>query len=161
MNLPVLLLGATLLGPAAHPPEQRSGAHGASAAGQAGSAAAVSRSVTIGMHDAMRFSPVRLSVRQGQTVQLDVTNEGQVLHELVLGSAAEIAQHRLAMQQDPGMAHHAPYMLHVAPGRRGTLVWQFSSPGQFEFACLLPGHYEAGMRGTVTVNAASRPANRS
>lgn len=150
--LPVLLLGAALLCPAAHAHQMRSGAHGASAAGQTGSSAAVSRSVTIGMHDAMRFSPARLTVRRGQTVQFDVANEGQVLHELVLGSAAEIAQHRRAMRQDPGMAHQAPYMVHVAPGQRGTLVWQFSSPGVFEFACLLPGHYEAGMRGTVTVS---------
>lgn len=150
-----LLAASMFLCLAAHAHDQGSGTHGASAAGQAGNAAAVSRSISIGMRDAMRFSPSQLTVQQGQTVRLAVINEGQVRHELVLGSAAEIAQHRLAMERHPGMAHQAPYMVHVNPGRRAVLVWLFDRAGDFEFACLLPGHYEAGMRGGVTVRADS------
>lgn len=152
MNLiPVLLHAATLAlaVPAhAHP---AGATHGATAAGTPGEIAAASRSVSIGMHDSMRFTPSRLTVRQGETLRLDIANGGAVLHELVLGTAEEIAQHRLAMQRDPAMAHGAPNMVHVAPGTSGSIVWQFSRSGTLEYACLLPGHYEAGMRGTVSV----------
>ncbi|HEX9171429.1 MAG TPA: cupredoxin family protein [Telluria sp.] len=128
-------------------------AHGASitAAGRAGDSSLVTRTVTIGMADAMRFTPGDLVVEHGQTVKIIARNDGEVLHEIVLGTRAEIEQHRSGMRAAPGMAHGAPFMAHVAPGASGQIIWQFDRLGKFEFACLLPGHYESGMSGTIEV----------
>ena len=111
------------------------------------------RTLDIGMFDSMRFSPARLTVAGGETIRFIVRNLGRLRHEIVIGTADEIAHHRHAMRHDPGMAHAAPNMAHVAPGQREQLTWQFDHPGELEFACLLPGHYEAGMRGAITVLA--------
>jgi uncharacterized cupredoxin-like copper-binding protein len=39
----------------------------------------------------------------------------------------------------------------VAPGKTGEIVWTFNRAGQFDFACLIAGHYQAGMIGKITV----------
>lgn len=121
------------------------------AAGRAGELSKVTRTVTIGMADTMRFTPGDLVVERGQTVKIIARNDGEVLHEIVLGTSEEIEKHRSAMRDDPAMAHGAPYMAHVAPGESQQIIWQFDRPGKFEFACLLPGHYESGMTGSLTV----------
>jgi uncharacterized cupredoxin-like copper-binding protein len=113
------------------------------------------RTITIRMLDTMRFSPDRFTVREGETVKLRVTNAGKVLHELVIGTPEELAAHAAMMQKHPGMVHDEPYMAHVDPGQKGQLVWTFNRPGTFEFACLIPGHFEAGMTGVITVTPRS------
>jgi uncharacterized cupredoxin-like copper-binding protein len=56
------------------------------------------------------------------------------------------------MRKDSGMHHHGEAnMVHVAPGGTETLVWQFTQPGEFHYGCLVPGHFEAGMVGKLTV----------
>ena len=95
-------------------------------------------------------------VQEGDTVRLRAENKGKVLHEIVLGTKAELDQHAQMMQKFPGMEHDAPYMAHVRAGQRGDIVWHFNRPGTFDFACLIPGHYEAGMTGTITVRPRSR-----
>jgi uncharacterized cupredoxin-like copper-binding protein len=107
--------------------------------------------IDIGMFDSMRFAPAAVTVARGETIVFIVRNEGKVRHEIVIGTPDEISHHRHAMQHDPGMAHAAPNMAHVAPGARGSLSWRSDQSGQYEYACLLPGHYEAGMRGTIAV----------
>lgn len=119
--------------------------------GRQGDPKKVTRTITVGMSDHMRFTPEVLKVRRGETVRLDVVNRGRVLHELVLGTPADIQAHWEAMKKHPGMAHEQPQSAHVAAGRRGEVVWQFTEPGEFRFACLLPGHFEAGMVGKVVV----------
>lgn len=140
-------------GPAAH------GGHGATSAvapqqqdwGIAGHSDDAGRTIVLRMTDDMRFTPSHVDVRQGETVRLRVENRGQVLHEVVLGTAQALQAHAEAMRKFPGMEHDEPHMAHVAPGDRQDLVWRFNRAGRFDFACLLPGHYEAGMRGTFTV----------
>jgi uncharacterized cupredoxin-like copper-binding protein len=105
------------------------------------------------MSDRMRFSPDSLTVRAGDTVRFVVRNEGRLIHEFVLGTARELAEHAEAMKKFPNMEHEEPYMAHVAPGRQGEVVWQFTRPGEFLFGCLLPGHFDAGMVGRVRVLA--------
>lgn len=109
------------------------------------------RTLTIRMSDAMRFTPDRVEVREGETVRLVVRNAGRVLHELVIGTPRELEEHAALMKKFPGMEHDEPYMSHVAAGRQGEIVWNFNRPGTFQFACLLPGHFEAGMTGTIVV----------
>ena len=147
------MLVATLLHPAPSFAHTETGAQAqvATGAGRAGDPARITRTVIVGMADSMRFSPAALVVPRGETLRITARNDGAVMHEIVLGTRAEIASHRAAMQRDPAMAHGAPYMAHVAPGASEHVVWQFDRPGTFEYACLLPGHYEAGMTGSVTV----------
>ena len=108
------------------------------------------------MSDDMRFTPAHIELQEGDTVRLRSENKGKVLHEIVLGTKAELDQHAQMMQKFPGMEHDAPYMAHVRAGQRGDIVWHFNRPGTFDFACLIPGHYEAGMTGTITVRPRSR-----
>jgi uncharacterized cupredoxin-like copper-binding protein len=119
--------------------------------GREGNPAKASRTIRVDMADTMRFSPAEITVKRGETVKLVATNKGQVLHEMVLGTTEELKKHAEMMKKFPGMEHDEPHMTHVKPGKSGEIVWQFTQPGEFQFACLLPGHYEAGMVGKVTV----------
>lgn len=110
-----------------------------------------SRVVKIDMSDRMRFTPSELTVRQGETVRFVVHNSGKVMHELVLGTSEELKKHAEMMRKFPDMEHDEPHMVHVAPGKTGELVWTFNRAGEFEFACLIPGHFESGMTGRVRV----------
>ena len=123
----------------------------ATAFGQEGDPAKATRTIRVDMGDDMRFRPGTITVRRGETVRLRITNKGQALHEWVLGTPRELAEHAEMMRQHPGMEHDAPHMAHVKPGASGEVVWQFTQAGRFQFACLLPGHFEAGMVGTVIV----------
>jgi len=126
--------------------------------GIAGEARAAKRTIAITMSDTMRFTPDRIEVKQGETVKLVIRNQGAVLHEFVLGTKQELDEHAALMLKFPGMEHDEPYMAHVPPGRSGQIVWTFNRAGSFEFACLIAGHYQAGMVGTIVVAPA---ANRS
>ena len=109
------------------------------------------RTIRVDMTDQMRFHPAEITVRRGEVVRFMPVNRGQVLHEMVLGTMEELKAHSEMMRKQPGMEHDAPYMAHVAATKTGTMVWQFSNAGEFYFACLVPGHFEAGMIGKVTV----------
>lgn len=119
--------------------------------GIGGDAAKVSRTVEIRMTDAMRFMPATIQVKRGETVRFVLRNNGRMLHEMVVGTKAALEEHAAVMRKFPDMEHDEPYMAHVAPGKTGEIVWQFNRSGDFEFACLIPGHYEAGMVGKIAV----------
>lgn len=119
--------------------------------GIAGDAKAVQRTITLTMQDNMRFTPDSLRIKQGQTVRFVIKNAGQQMHELVIGTPAELDAHAALMLKFPTMEHSEPYMAHVAPGQRSALIWTFNRAGDFDFACLIAGHYQAGMVGKITV----------
>ena len=121
--------------------------------GIAGDPKTVTRTIEITMTDAMRFEPAHIEVRQGETIRFVNKNAGAVMHEFVLGTKKELDEHAALMRKFPDMEHDEPYMAHVGPGKRGEVVWTFNRPGEFDFACLIPGHYEAGMVGSVRVAA--------
>lgn len=130
--------------------------------GIAGNPVRVTRTIEIRMTDAMRFKPDRVRVRQGETVRFVHRNNGEVMHEFVLGTRKELQEHAELMRRFPDMEHDEPYMAHVPPGGRREIVWKFNRAGDFDFACLIPGHYEAGMVGHIKVVATRRqPASRS
>jgi uncharacterized cupredoxin-like copper-binding protein len=122
--------------------------------GIAGEARAAKRSIKVRMLDSMRFEPSRIDVRQGETIRFSVSNTGKVLHEFVIGTQQENAAHAALMLKFPNMEHDEPYMAHVPPGQSGQIVWTFNRPGEFEFACLMAGHYQGGMVGRLVVAAA-------
>ncbi|WP_319782651.1 cupredoxin family protein [Oceanisphaera sp. IT1-181] len=119
--------------------------------GLPGKAADVSRTIEVVMHDNMRFSPDHIEVKAGETVRLFIKNSGKAAHELVIGDVASLQEHADMMRQMPDMKHAEPNMISLQPGQRGGLVWKFDQAGSVDFACLLPGHMEAGMKGRVEV----------
>ena len=119
--------------------------------GIAGDAKRAKRSIAVGMADNMRFTPERIEVRLGETLKFVVRNTGKVMHEFVIGTKAENAKHAEMMVKFPNMEHDEPYMAHVPPGKTGEIVWTFNRAGEFEFACLIAGHYQGGMVGTIMV----------
>ena len=121
--------------------------------GIAGDAKAVTRTIEVRMSDEMRFSPAVIEVREGETLRLVHRNGGKQLHEFVLGTQAELEAHAALMQKFPNMEHDEPYMAHVGPGKRSEMIWNFNRAGEFEFACLIPGHFQAGMVGKIKVIA--------
>jgi len=130
----------------AHGDEHRDAAYG-----KPGDLAKVSRTVEIDMSDAMRFTPSSVTAKRGETIRFVVNNSGKLKHEMVLGSIKELKQHAALMLKFPEMEHADPNQLSVDPGKIGELIWQFTRAGRFDFACLQPGHFEAGMRGTIAV----------
>jgi uncharacterized cupredoxin-like copper-binding protein/Cu/Ag efflux protein CusF len=124
----------------------------AAALGQPGELKNVDRTIDITMSDALRFSPASIAVRRNETIRFVLKNEGQLRHEMVLGRIAELKKHAALMRRFPDMQHAEPNQASVAPGDTGVLVWQFTQPGQVDFACLQPGHFEGGMRGGVAVS---------
>jgi uncharacterized cupredoxin-like copper-binding protein len=154
----ILLLAACLAAPLAHAHGDKNHAPAMesvaeqTAWGIAGKPAQISRTVTIDMTDAMRFMPDSIAVQEGDTLRFVVRNRGRMLHEMVIGTSDELAKHAALMAKFPNMQHDEPYLVHVDPGKTGEIVWTFNRAGRFEFACLIAGHYEAGMRGTITTN---------
>ena len=126
--------------------------------GIAGDAKAVKRTVQFTMSDAMRFTPSVLEVKQGETLRLVIKNEGKLLHEFVLGTKRELEEHAALMIKFPTMEHDEPYMAHVPAGKTAEMIWTFNRAGDFDFACLIAGHYSAGMVGKVMVTKTNRPS---
>jgi uncharacterized cupredoxin-like copper-binding protein len=140
--------GEKLHGPSAALPKLEQKAWGIG-----GQAKSVNRTVEIRMTDNMRFSPDFVQVKQGETIRFVIVNSGKMLHEFVLGTQRELAEHAELMKKFPNMEHDEPYMAHVPAGQKAELLWHFNQAGDFDFACLLPGHYQAGMVGKVKVVA--------
>lgn len=151
----VMALMAIGLSSAAFAGGNHAGGHGhgdeETAIGKPGMAAKVSRTITIEMNDSMRYAPADLQVNQGETIRFVVKNVGKVKHELSLGTQKELMEHLEQMKKFPEMEHDEPSKITLAPGKQGEIIWQFTKPGPVNFACLMPGHYEAGMKGVIRV----------
>jgi uncharacterized cupredoxin-like copper-binding protein len=128
------------------------GGHSMSNVGKPGDPAKVSRTVEVVMDDAMQFTPAQIDVKAGETIRFFVRNSGKIPHEMVIGSLADLKAHAEEMKKMPGMQHAEPNMITLNGGQRGGLVWTFDQAGTVDFACLIPGHMEAGMVGKVNVN---------
>ncbi len=119
--------------------------------GIAGDAKSVKQEITLAMDDNMRFTPSAITVKQGDAVRFTVKNQGKQLHEMVIGTKKELDAHAALMVKFPTMEHDEPYMAHVAAGKTQDMIWTFNRAGEFEFACLIAGHYQAGMVGRISV----------
>ena len=134
------------------------GGHGEAAIGKPGVAAKVTRTVVVDMKDDMRFHSSIFSVKQGETIRIVAKNSGKVKHEMVLGTQKDLLDHAEQMKKNPEMEHAEPNMVTVDPGKSGEIIWQFTSAGKVDFACLQPGHFDAGMKGLVNVASSKAPA---
>src|SRR5690606_38022585 len=119
--------------------------------GKQGDPNKATRTIAIDMNDMMRFVPADITVRQGETIRFVIANQGKLMHEMVIGTMEGLKQHGEMMKKHPGMEHEEPFMTHVAPGKKEDMVWHFNRAGEFHYACLVPGHFEAGMVGKIKV----------
>ena len=119
------------------------------------------RTIEVDMNDDMRFRPGEIRVKRGDTVKFEVRNSGKVMHEMVIGTEPELRKHAELMRKHPGMEHEEPYMAHVQPGKKEVIAWTFTKAGTFMYGCLIPGHWEAGMKGTIVVTETQPPKGKS
>ncbi|MFC4670780.1 cupredoxin domain-containing protein [Seohaeicola nanhaiensis] len=98
------------------------------------------------------YEPGELTFAAGETVRLHIVNEGEEVHEFVMDTMDANAEHKEVMAKFPEMEHDDPNSVRLEPGQEAEILWTFGKPGTFEFACLIPGHYEGGMHGSLTIN---------
>ena len=122
------------------------------------SALVVDRTLQVDMNDTMRFTPDLLQVAAGETLKLVVQNSGKLPHEMVLGSEAALKAHAIEMKQSTGHSGGHDHgsgndflALSVKPGETKEWVIRFDQAQTLQMACLIPGHFEAGMKGQVIV----------
>ena len=152
--------------------DKASGGHGAgSEIGQPGKKSEATRTITITMTDNL-YTPEKITVKKGETVRFVVNNKGEFVHEFNIGTAKMHKAHQkemmmmvehgvlepdkinhAKMKMDMGggktMEHNDPNSVLLEPGKTGEVIWKFSQPAKLEFACNVPGHYEAGMVGEI------------
>ena len=149
------LLMATLATPALAAGNHAGGHGEAMAVGEPGEKSKVTQTVRVSMKETedgrMIFTPNTFKVRKGQTIRFTIKNEGELDHEFVLDQEQGVMEHKALMEKFPEMEHDDPNAIRLAPGKSGEIIWKFTNNGVFKVACLMPGHYDAGMHGDVTV----------
>ncbi len=123
-------------------------------AGEPGNPKKPARIVLITMREGdgrMLFIPDKVEVKRGEQIRFLLTNTGQLEHEFILATTEENLKHAEEMKKNPDMEHDDPNGKRVAPTKKSEIVWRFTKAGTFEYGCLIPGHREAGMTGTVIV----------
>jgi uncharacterized cupredoxin-like copper-binding protein len=128
--------------------------HGRFSAGEPGDPKKPARMVKVQMYEGsgrMGFEPARIEVRRGEQVRFVLQNDGEEDHEFVLATVTENRKHAEVMKKHPDMEHDDPNAKRLMPHGNSELVWKFTKRGQFEFACLIPGHYDKGMFGKIIV----------
>jgi len=163
-----LSMSASALAAGAH-----GGGHGASS-GEPGKASEAGRTITVEMYDNY-YEPEAIEVKPGETVRFVVENKGNLVHEFNIGTpemhethqkemmmmvehgviqGGKLNHHMMDMDMGNGhsMKHDDPNSVLLEPGQSKEVVWKFSDKGNIEFACNVPGHYQAGMYGDVNFN---------
>lgn len=118
--------------------------------GHPGKATQVTRTIKAIATD-IKFSPLQITVKAGDTVKFEISNQGVLAHEFVLGSAAEQIEHDKEMAAMAGMPMDHPNGVSIAPGKTGFLIWTFTKAGTLQYACHVAGHFAAGMVGQLSV----------
>ena len=156
LTLAALLFGTAAMLPAVAGPGAPGHGHDLESfsAGQPGDLKKPARVIQVTMREGdgqMMFVPNKVQVRKGEQIKFVLRNNGELDHEFVLASHAENLRHAEAMKKNPDMEHDDPNAKRLLPKGTAEIVWKFTKAGEFEFACLIPGHREGGMIGTVTV----------
>lgn len=146
---------AVLAGPVSAGPGAAGHGHDSNfSAGEPGDPKKPARVVLVTMNEGsgkMMFMPDRVEIKRGEQVKFMLRNNGELDHEFVLATAAENVKHAEEMRKNPEMEHDDPNAKRLVPKKTSEIVWKFSKAGEFEFGCLIPGHREAGMIGTIAV----------
>jgi uncharacterized cupredoxin-like copper-binding protein len=115
------------------------------------------RIISISMQDTMRFvfDPEPGELKNGETIEFNVRNDGQMQHEFSIGNADDQIKHAIMMQKMPDMKHSDPNTVSLLPGESATLSWKFMGEDTVVFACNIPGHFEAGMKHALAIKGKS------
>lgn len=156
LTLATLLFGIAAIVPAAAGPGATGHDHDMESfsAGQPGDPKMPARVVQVVMREGdgkMMFVPNKVEVRKGEQIKFMLRNNGELEHEFVLATHEENLRHAEAMRKNLDMEHDDPNAIRLQAKKAGEIVWKFTQAGSFEFACLIPGHSESGMLGTVVV----------
>jgi uncharacterized cupredoxin-like copper-binding protein len=151
-----LLLAATGAQYVSAAPGEAGHSHGHAdySAGEPGDPKKPARVMQITMRETdgkMVFIPDRVEVKKGEQVRFVLRNSGELEHEFILATTEENLKHAEQMKKFPEMEHDDPNGKRLVPKKSAEIVWRFTKAGTFEFGCLIPGHREAGMTGTVIV----------
>jgi uncharacterized cupredoxin-like copper-binding protein len=128
--------------------------HAEFSAGEPGDPKKPARIIQVTMNEGdgkMMYVPDRLEIKRGEQVKFMLRNNGALDHEFILASTAENVKHAEEMKKNPEMEHDDPNAKRLQPKKTMEIVWKFTKAGQFEYGCLIPGHREAGMTGTIIV----------
>ncbi len=119
-----------------------------------GSSGGDPRRVEVTALDELRFDPPSVEVGAGETVRFVVTNAGSLPHEFILGDEATQMMHEGQMGGGMSMEHGGADLpaLKLDPGETSEATATFEEAGEILFGCHVPGHYDAGMVGTVVVS---------
>jgi len=148
--------GASFAGPGAPGHTHGTHDHTTFSAGQPGNPNKAARTIEIVMREdgeKMVFIPDRIEVRKGEQIRFKLRNDGELDHEIVLASLADNLKHGELMKKFPEMEHDDPNGKRLAPKQTAEILWKFTKAGEFDFSCLIPGHRETGMFGTVVVTS--------
>jgi len=143
------LFSSTLMASGTHSHSHEISNHGVGVPGKG----VPDRSVSVSMQDTMKFvfSPELGELKNGETIEFKVRNDGQIQHEFSIGNAEEQVKHAIMMQKMPDMKHNDPNTVSLAPGESATLSWKFMGKDTVVFACNIPGHFEAGMKHILAI----------
>ena len=158
----IMLAGTLLIGAAglfvATAPNTRSAvaheAHRHFSAGEPGDPKKPARTVKVKMLEdgkKMLFEPALIEVRRGEQIRFVLANDGSRDHEFMLATVEENHKHAEQMKKFPEMEHDDPNAKRLSPFNSAEMLWRFTKRGTFEYGCLIPGHYEAGMHGKIIV----------
>ncbi len=122
-----------------------------------GAAAVGSTVIDVTMTD-MAFTPTVVEVKTGESVRFRFRNDGQVVHEAVIGDDAfqqGHAEEMVTMGSSADSMRHAsgdqPEALVLRPGETGEMTYEANAAGRLLIGCHQPGHWEAGMKATIDV----------
>lgn len=172
-SLPLVALAIPLAATAALAAGSHKGGHHHFEFGAPGDPAQVTRTIRVSLEDTY-FEPEQIEIKAGEIVRFLLKNNGQLVHEFNIGTPHMHAEHQEEMQMmaDHGvleadkihhemmkmemadgttMEHDDPNSALLEPGGEAEIIWKFAKPMELEFACNIPGHYDAGMAGTFEI----------
>jgi uncharacterized cupredoxin-like copper-binding protein len=132
------------------------GGHEEFSFGEPAMATEATRVIEISANDDFTFDPDKIAVTEGEVITFKVTNDGKIPHDFVLGELAVQVEHEAEMQDmtgDDSMAHEEPNAFVIDPGETKEMTWHMTESGEIIMGCHQPGHYVAGMKGTIETSS--------
>jgi nitrite reductase (NO-forming) len=111
-----------------------SSASGGTSSGGAAAASAATQQLSVKGMDTMKFDPPTLSAKAGQPIQVTFDNTGALVHDFSISEG--VAQ---------------PVKSIAQPGQKAVATFTIDTPGAYTYFCSQPGHEQAGMKGTLTI----------
>jgi nitrite reductase (NO-forming) len=100
----------------------------------AASGSATPQQLTVKAMDTMKFDPPTLSAKAGQPIQVTLDNTGALVHDFSITEGVS-----------------QPVKSVAQPGQKAVTTFTIDKPGTYTYFCSQPGHEQAGMKGTLTI----------